>query len=126
MKATSLTIVGSTSIRGRLKQLDRITIRIFQLDLPAGGAGFDFISKMESCALHRRSSTLRTILFHPPGSCRLPSGRRSPKCLQIDVSVGEIARRASEKRKSAARFEVSPDDKDFFRGIGREAAPTRT
>src|SRR5262245_65309650 len=39
-----------------------------------------------------------------------PTGRRSPKCFQIDVSVGEIACRESEKRKSAARFEVNPDD----------------
>src|SRR5262249_11779585 len=52
------------------------------------------------------------------------TGRRSPKCFQIDVSVGEIACRESEKRKSAARFEVNPDDKGFFRG--REAAPMRT
>ena len=50
-----------------------------------------------------------------------PTGRLSPKCFQIDVSVGEIACRESEKRKSAARFEVSSDDKGFFRGIGCEA-----
>src|SRR5215208_2435696 len=55
-----------------------------------------------------------------------PTGRRSPKCFQIDVSVGEIACRESEKRKRAARFEVNPDNKDFFRSIGREAAPGRT
>ncbi len=52
-----------------------------------------------------------------------PTGRRSPKCFQIDVSVGEIACRESEKRKSAARFEVNPDDQGSFRSIGREAAP---
>ncbi len=66
------------------------------------------------------------------GSSRLtkalpqPTGRRSPKCFQIDVSVGEIARREPEKRKSAARFEVNPDDKNFFLVNGREAAPMRT
>src|SRR5215470_8381274 len=54
-----------------------------------------------------------------------PTGRRSPKCFQIDVSVGEISCRESEKRKSAARFEVSSDDKGFFRSIGREGAPGR-
>src|SRR5215207_5021464 len=42
-----------------------------------------------------------------------PTGRRSPKRFQIAVSVGEIARRESEKRKSAAWFEVNPDDKSF-------------
>src|SRR5688572_8091720 len=52
-----------------------------------------------------------------------PTSRRSPKCFQIDVSVGEIACRESEKRKSAARFEVNPDDQGSFRSIGREAAP---
>jgi hypothetical protein len=41
------------------------------------------------------------------------------------VSVGEVACRESEKRKSAAWFEVNPDDKGFFRSIGREAAPRR-
>ena len=56
----------------------------------------------------------------------LPTDRESPDCFQIDVSVGEIAGRESQKRKSAARFEVNPDDTDFFRGIGREAAPMRT
>src|SRR5262249_16783434 len=54
-----------------------------------------------------------------------PTGRRSPKCFQIDMSVGEIACRGSEKRKSAARFEVNPDDKGFFRSIGLKAAPRR-
>src|SRR5215471_13331788 len=52
-----------------------------------------------------------------------PAGRGSPKCLQIDVSVGEIVCRESEKRKSAARFEVNSDDKGFFRRFGREALP---
>ncbi len=55
-----------------------------------------------------------------------PTGRRSPKCFQIDVGVGEIARRESEKRKSAARFEVNTDDKGSISGIGREAAPMCT
>ena len=54
-----------------------------------------------------------------------PTGRRSPKCFQIDVSIGEIARRESEKRKSAARFEVNTDDKGFFCSIGRDTAPMR-
>src|SRR5215467_12632392 len=54
-----------------------------------------------------------------------PTGRRSPKRFQIDVSVGEVACRESEKRKSAARFEVNSDDKGFFRSIGREATPRR-
>jgi hypothetical protein len=53
-----------------------------------------------------------------------PTGQRSPKRFQIDVSVREIARRESEKRKSAARFEVNPDDKGFFRRL--ESAPMRT
>ena len=42
------------------------------------------------------------------------------------MSVGEIACRESEKRKSAARFEVDADDNDFLRGFGHEAAPMRT
>src|SRR5262249_50985343 len=54
-----------------------------------------------------------------------PTGRRSPKRFQIAVSAGQIACRECEKRKSAARFEVNPDDKGFFRSIGREAAPRR-
>src|SRR5215510_13420610 len=60
--------------------------------------------------------------FLPHKGAPQPTGRRSPKCFQIDVSVGEIACRESEKRKGAARFEVNPDDKGYFRGIGREAA----
>src|SRR5262245_6142479 len=53
-----------------------------------------------------------------------PTGRRSPKCLQFDVSVGKIACRETEKWKSAARFEVDPDDDFFCRRL--EAAPKRT
>src|SRR5262249_2717028 len=53
-----------------------------------------------------------------------PTGRRSPKYFQIDVSVGEIARRMSEKRKSAARFEVNADDEGFSPGL--EAVTMRT
>src|SRR5215510_16529881 len=55
-----------------------------------------------------------------------PTGRRSPECFQIDVSVGEIACWEAEKRKSAARFEVNADDKNFFIGIRLEAASRRT
>src|SRR5499426_3977758 len=52
-----------------------------------------------------------------------PTGRRSPKCIQIDVSVGEIACRESEKRKSAARFEVNADDKGYFAVSGAKQRP---
>jgi hypothetical protein len=41
------------------------------------------------------------------------------------MSAGEIARRGSEKRKGAARFEVDSDDKDWFLVTGRESAPMR-
>src|SRR5215813_12789577 len=74
-------------------------------------------SLMEQLKSLSRSSCLTETLAQP-------SGRRSRKCFHIDVSVGEIACRESEKRKSAARFEVNPHDKTFFDGL--EAEPMRT
>src|SRR5262245_26388411 len=55
-----------------------------------------------------------------------PTDQWSPKCFQIDVCVGQIACRVSEKRKGAARFEVNPDDKRNACRIGSEAAPKRS
>jgi hypothetical protein len=52
--------------------------------------------------------------------------RRSPKCFEIDMSIGELARRESEKRKRSAGFEVNSDDEDLFRGLRHEAAPMST
>src|SRR5215510_7293071 len=74
-------------------------------------------SLLEQLKSRSRSSRLTEALAQP-------TGRQSPKCFQIDVSIGEIACRESEKRKSAARFEVNADDKGSR--SRREATPGRT
>ena len=47
-----------------------------------------------------------------------PTREGPPKYIQIDVSIGEIARWKSQKRKSAAWFEMNADDTQFLAGRG--------
>ena len=45
---------------------------------------------------------------------------RSPEGFKIDVSVGEVVSRKSEKRKRTARREVNADENDFLAIVGSE------
>ena len=55
-----------------------------------------------------------------------PAGESPPKYIQIDVSICEIARWKSQKRKSAAWFEMNSDDTQLFPGRGHEPLPVST
>jgi hypothetical protein len=64
---------------GRLEELDRIPIGILELNLSATRAGFHFITELQprfsSLSISRATSlTCSTMRFHPPASCRRPSG----------------------------------------------------
>src|SRR5262245_64345685 len=64
---------------GRVEELDRIAIRILQMNLLAAGSGFDLVAEDDALPLQcsdtdDKSSTSRAIRFQPPGSWVRASG----------------------------------------------------